>query len=337
MFYKERIVWLRFITIKKLFNLLLLYFDFYLSKVFKKAYTRAYPLSVSIEPTTACNLECPACPSGLKSFTRPIGNMKDEVFEKILNELHSYLFQINFYFQGEPFINTKIFNWIKSAAAKKIYTVTSTNAHFLTTDICDKIVQSNLHKIIISLDGMTQEVYEQYRKSGEIKKVFQGIDNLLQSKKKHHSQYPFIVLQWVVFKHNVHQINDFIAYCKKTEIDYHQIKTAQVYSDEQYQTLIPSNQKLSRYFVNQKSFKINAPLNNECWRMVASCVFTQNGDVVPCCFDKDAKYQFGNIINDSFKNIWYHSSYMQFRNQILKNRKAIDICNNCSEGSKVWV
>jgi radical SAM protein with 4Fe4S-binding SPASM domain len=57
---------------------------------------------------------------------------------------------------------------------------------------------------------------------------------------------------------------------------------------------------------------------------------------VPCCFDKDAKHQLGDLQAKTFKEIWQSEAYNQFRKSILKSRKEIDICSNCSEGTKVW-
>ena len=75
---------------------------------------------------------------------------------------------------------------------------------------------------------------------------------------------------------------------------------------------------------------------NHCWRMWSSCVFTWDAQVVPCCFDKDAKHSFGTISEKSFQDIWNSKKYHEFRQAILSNRKEIDICSNCSEGTKVW-
>ncbi|MEX2595289.1 MAG: radical SAM protein, partial [Salibacteraceae bacterium] len=49
-----------------------------------------YPMSLSIEPTTACNLKCPECPSGLRNFTRPTGKLDPDVLESILVDVKAY-------------------------------------------------------------------------------------------------------------------------------------------------------------------------------------------------------------------------------------------------------
>lgn len=335
LFQEIRIAW-SLITFKKLWNYLLLKISFYLSRIFKQPIVWAYPYAVSIEPTTACNLECPACPSGLKSFTRPTGNMKSESFETIIHSLKEYLLHINFYFQGEPLIHPKIFEWIKTASQNKIYTLISTNAHFLNPENCEKLVQSGLHKMIISIDGMTQNIYEQYRIKGNVNKVFEGIKNIHIAKEKYNSITPKVVLQWIAFEHNLSQLPEFIRFCQQNNYHY-QIKTAQVYSKEQFQLLVPKNEKYSRYLINENELKIKSTLHNHCWRMWASCVFTIDGSIVPCCFDKDAKYIMGNIHQQDFLTIWNSLPYQQFRKNILISRKDIDICQNCSEGSQVWI
>jgi radical SAM protein with 4Fe4S-binding SPASM domain len=58
--------------------------------------------------------------------------------------------------------------------------------------------------------------------------------------------------------------------------------------------------------------------------------------VVPCCFDKDAQHQMGSLETSTFTSIWKNEHYAQFRKQLLKGRKEIEICKNCSEGTKVW-
>ena len=69
------------------------------------------------------------------------------------------------------------------------------------------------------------------------------------------------------------------------------------------------------------------------WR---GSVITWDGLVVPCCFDKDATHQFGDVSTQTFNEVWQSDKYNSFRNAILKSRKEIDICTNCTEGTKVW-
>ena len=83
-------------------------------------------------------------------------------------------------------------------------------------------------------------------------------------------------------------------------------------------------------------FEIKNKLLNHCWKLWHSCVVTWDGKVVPCCFDKDAKHQLGNLKEENFKSIWWNQNYQIFRKALLQARNQIDICMNCSEGTKVW-
>ncbi|HRN80686.1 MAG TPA: SPASM domain-containing protein, partial [Ferruginibacter sp.] len=73
-----------------------------------------------------------------------------------------------------------------------------------------------------------------------------------------------------------------------------------------------------------------------CWKLWHANVITFDGRVVPCCFDKDATHQLGNLATESFRDIWKNPNYRQFRKELLHSRKNIDICANCSEGLSVW-
>ncbi|MBS1650781.1 MAG: SPASM domain-containing protein [Bacteroidetes bacterium] len=321
----------------KIYNLIKLYLSFHYSKLLKKPFHFALPASISIEPTTSCNLRCPQCPSGLRTFTRPIGMLEQIFFTKTIHELQRHLVSLTFYFQGEPYLNANFLKMVKIASQAKIYTVTSTNAHFLTAQNCIDTINSQLDKIIISIDGTTQETYSKYRIGGTLDKLLEGTKELVKHKKALKSKTPFIVWQFVVFKHNQHQIDDVIKMGKEYGVDKVQIKTAQIYDFENGNSLIPDIDKYSRYKKNiSGKFEIKNKLLNQCWRMWQSCVITWDGNIVPCCFDKDAKYTLGNLNINSFKTIWFSDVYKKFRAQILKGRNQLDICKNCTEGTKVW-
>lgn len=329
---------IRYLTPVKTINFFKLVFSYYISRILRKPVLMGMPAAIAIEPTTACNLSCPECPSGLKSFTRNTGNINKEHFELMVEKIKKNSIHLTLYFQGEPFIHPYFSEMVKYASKCNIYTKTSTNAHFLTDTLCEKIVESGLDQIIISVDGITNETYKKYRIGGELTVVIKGIETLINCKKRKKSRTPEVVLQFIVFEHNKTELKDINAFFKRTGADTLTIKTAQVYNLNSEQTLIPSDSRLSRYKkVAKNKFQIKNRLLNHCWKMWHSCVITWDGNIVPCCFDKDARYVMGNILNDSLEDIWNSERYIGFRKQLLSNRKSIDICTNCSEGTKVWI
>jgi radical SAM protein with 4Fe4S-binding SPASM domain len=321
----------------RLWNALLVYCSFYITKWTKKPVQWGLPFSISIEPTTACNLNCPECPSGLRSFSRATGNLKEDFFRKIIDELDHQVFYLTFYFQGEPYINPNFLDMVNYAHKRKIYTSTSTNAHFLNDENAKKTVESGLDRLIISIDGTTQETYESYRINGKLSNVLQGAKNIVKWRKKLKSKTPYIIFQFLVVKPNEHQIPEVYQLAKEIGVDEVKLKTAQIYDFKNGNPLIPSMDKYSRYRQDSNGlYQIKNELLNHCWKLWHSCVITWDGLVVPCCFDKDAQHKLGDLKISSFKKIWKDEKYLNFRQNILKGRNQIDICTNCTEGCKVW-
>jgi len=295
-------------------------------------------MSISIEPTTSCNLRCPECPSGLRAFTRPTGMLDPVFFKKILDQISPRLTLINFYFQGEPFLNRHLTSLIKMAADKKIYTSTSTNAHYLDDETARKTVESGLSRLIISIDGTTQESYQQYRIGGNLGKVIEGTKRIIEWKKKLNSSTPHVIFQFLVVKPNEHQTNDVLKLAEELNVDEVKFKTAQVYDFENGNPLIPENNKYSRYRLKPDGkWELKNKMENHCWRMWQGCVITWDGSLLPCCFDKDAQNRIGNLSDNNFNSIWKGTEYNKFRNAVLTNRQKIDICKNCTEGTEVFV
>jgi radical SAM protein with 4Fe4S-binding SPASM domain len=147
-----------------------------------------------------------------------------------------------------------------------------------------------------------------------------------------------VFFQFLVVKPNEHQIEDIKKLAKEIGVDQVRFKTAQVYDYENDPNqLIPTNEKYSRYKVGKDGkMNIKSGLNNHCWKLWHANVITWDGLVVPCCFDKDATHQLGNLKTQSFKETWNNDNYKQFRRELMTSRKNIDICANCSEGLKVW-
>jgi len=334
---KEKVGYLKKLSIPKVWNMVLLWLSFYLSKFLGKPIIWGMPTTLTIEPTTACNLGCPECPSGLKSFSRPTGNIATQTAEKVMADLKPSLSYVNFYFQGEPFIHKSFFQLVHLAHKNGIYSASSTNAHFLSKENAIKTIESGLDKLIISLDGTTQEVYQSYRVNGELSKVIAGTKTLLEERNTRKSKTPFIVFQFLVVKPNEHQISEARMLAKEIGVDDITFKTAQIYNYQNGSPLIPENEKYSRYKqLEDGTYAIKNQLDNQCWRMWRGSVMTWDGKVVPCCFDKDATHEMGNVQNLHFRDIWKSPVYNQFRMGVLKSRSEIDICKNCSEGTKVW-
>lgn len=323
---------IKHLSLIKTGNYLLLVLSFQLSRVIGKPILWGRPTTLSIEPTTSCNLRCPECPSGLRSFSRPTGMLQEQLFEKVILQSKAHLSWLHLYFQGEPFLNPRFLEMVAFADQHNIFTSTSTNAHYLNPTNVNAMLESGLKQLIVSMDGITQEVYQQYRIGGKLDKVNKGLELLLSERKKKNLHFPRVILQFLVTGQNEHQLPELKLWAKRMKVDELQLKTTQIYDYENGSELIPSDLGYSRYIpVGNGKWKLKHKLENKCWRMWQGAVVTWDGKVVPCCFDKDAKHVMGSLQHNSLNSVWRSSAYNNFRLQLLSDRTQIDICKNCTE------
>jgi len=334
----DSINFLQKLTFRRIWNATKVFSSFYVSRLSSKPVQWGLPMSISFEPTTSCNLRCPECPSGLRAFTRPTGMLEQSFFKQTIDEVYKDILYLIFYFQGEPYLNKNFLDMVQYASTKGIYTATSTNAHYLNDDVARRTVESGLDRLIISIDGTTQDVYEQYRIGGTLNKVIEGAKNIVKWKKELKSKTPFVFFQFLVVRPNEHQVEEIKKIAKEVGVDEVRFKTAQVYDYENDPNqLIPINEKYSRYTKDKNGNYISKnKFANHCWKLWQANVITWDGLVVPCCFDKDATHQLGDLKNQSFREIWHNDKYKKFRKELMTSRKNIDICANCSEGISVW-
>jgi radical SAM protein with 4Fe4S-binding SPASM domain len=334
---KKQKLLLRTLSLRKAWNFSRLFASYHLARWFKKPVHWGNPIKIGIEPTTSCNLRCPECPSGLRSFTRPTGMLTLDNFKDMTDELHRDLIYMLLYFQGEPYLNTNFLDMAAYAASKKIYVATSTNGHYLNDENSRKTVESGLQELIVSIDGATQETYEAYRIGGNLQKVKDGVRNLVAWRDKLGSQTPYIILQFLVVGPNEHEIEAIQAMGKDLGVDKVTLKTAQIYEFEKGSPLIPQNEEYSRYRKGADGqYTLKNKLLNQCWKLWMGAEITWDGRVLPCCFDKDAQYLMGKLGDRPFREIWRDEAYQNFRASVVRSRKEIDICTNCSEGTKIW-
>lgn len=338
LYWNDCLNFVRKITLRRGWNLTKVLLSYYLARWSRRPVQWGLPVTLSIEPTTACNLRCPECPSGLRAFSRPTGNLDAGFFRRLVDELHRELFYLYFYFQGEPYIHPEFLDMVRYAHGRRLFTVTSTNGHFLNDANARRTVESGLDRLIISVDGTTQETYAQYRIGGRLETVLQGARNVVAWKRRLGARHPHLIFQFLVVRPNEHQIDEIYRLARETGVDEVKLKTAQVYDYRQGNPLIPKQDRYARYRRQPDgSWAPKHSLHRHCWKLWHSCVVTWDGLVAPCCFDKDAAHRLGDLKNARFTDIWQGKPYAGFRRAILRGRDQIDICTNCTEGCRVWV
>jgi len=326
-------------SLKKIINYLKIKLSYFLS--FFKIMTKydVMPVSASFEPSNFCNLRCPECPVGMRANKNQKSETMDfDLFKNIFNELKTNLLYAIFYFQGEPLTNKNLMKIIAFAHANRVFTMTSTNAQLLDNQTARELVESGLDKIIISIDGATQEIYEQYRVGGLIEKAINGVKFIEKWKSQLRKQTPLVEIQCLLLRTTETQIAQMKQLAKTLNADNIIFKTAQFYDFENGNPLMPKNEKFSRYCQNSDGkYVIKNKLRNRCPRLWEGAVITADGKILPCCYDKNADFVFGKFekTNETeknhFKEIFNGKAARTFRKKILSNRKQFEICRNCTE------
>jgi len=321
-------------SFRKIINFVLVIISYLISCIIKKNIVWGFPFRISVELTNLCNLQCAECVTGSGGMKRKSGFIDYKLFTQIIKQISRFVIRLTLNFQGESFLHPNLFEIIKFAHINNIHTNISTNAHFLNLENARLTVASGLDSLIISIDGMCNQTYKKYRKNGDIELVLEGIKNIMEEKKASKSKTPHITLQFLVFKHNEHEIEAFIKFAKHSLVDNYVIKTAQIINTGSFETMLPRNAKYSRYAKKNSEFMLKSELPNRCFRLWAAAVITWDGRFLPCCFDKNADNEYGNLNDSLYSEIWQSTKAKQFRCKILTNRKAIAMCNNCDSGLK---
>ena len=293
--------------------------NYFFLKFFRIEIFSPLPVSFTIEPTNICNLKCLQCSTGIGQFNNENGYININDFKKIVDTIFHKTIMLQLHFRGESMLHPDIFELIEHASNKKMYLSLSTNGHFIGKQ-AEKLINSGLDHINISLDGLTQDTYSKYRQNGDLNKVMAGIKELAAFKVKHKSSVPRITLQMLVNRFNENQISEFLSLQKIKGINACLLKTMQIIDEVNADILAPVNKKFRRS-IKKSSVKI-------CSKILTTAVITWSGKVLPCCYDKGENY----ILSDSCQDLKELSlSLKEFRINLLQNEINPEMCENCEE------
>ena len=312
----------------RLINAIRCYASYVWSRLWGVRAVHHMPLFVSVEPANVCQLRCPECPVGQaveRKGTAP-RLMQEQVWQRILNQVEPYTYTIQFYFQGEPLLNPRLPHMIAQASAKKLYTIVSTNAQAITPQMAEQLVCAGLNRIIISMDGATQHTYEAYRIGGQINRCKEAMQWLREAKKKYH-KHTIIELQCLRLQTNEHEWNTLRHQYKALGADRLVFKTAQLYNYADGHPLMPSQSCYNRYTKGQDGQYHRKALSKACFRVWSGCVITTDGTVLPCCYDKESQYAYGNIMDTDLHTLFSNQAAYAFRQQAWQEQPSI--CKEC--------
>ncbi|MHC4618295.1 MAG: radical SAM protein [Planctomycetota bacterium] len=292
-----------------------------------------YPYYLIIDTGNVCNLRCPLCPTGTREKNMNRQLLKFDLFTKIIDRLYPYVYEVALHNWGEPFLNSDICKMITYCRQKNIGTNLSTNLNIPDLDV-EAIIKSGLEYLVVSLDGTTQDTYSFYRIGGNIDIVFRNIKHIITAKRNLRTKKPFIEWQYIVMKHNCHQIDDARKIAKELGVDL--IRFIAVGLPFGTQNARELAEKWFPYIPDEQDGYIEGrflqqPIRGPCFYLYRSVTINPDGTLAPCCAVWESRHSFGDLAHADFSEIWNNDSYQSAR--ALFSRKETStktVCSRCN-------
>jgi len=278
------------------------------------------PTVYYVETVLACNLKCPECVIGVDAVTRTKKILKLEEFNIISNKIKPYAKLVLLHKWGEPLMNKNIFDMI-STVSEYAHAHISTNGLLLNKRKCEELIKSGVGTLIISIDGMTQDVYEKYRIGGNVNIVLENLRYLKEFNSKF-GNHTSILPQFIVFDHNYHEIDIFRKFCEELELraifkkPYIRFGNAKESFDKNFQR--------EKFLDKESHYKAIST----CPHLDSAMTITADGRLLVCAQDYNNDLYLGNILDEeaTVKNLWMKEEYVNFRNLALKQKNPPEIC-----------
>ena len=279
------------------------------------------PYEWEIDTTNICQLKCPLCHTGKGTIHRDQGVMDFDLFTKVVDQIKHSCLWLTLYSWGEPLLNQRIHEYIEYAHKQKIATIISSNLNKpLTPLITEQVIRSGLDVMIVSLDGITQDVYEVYRVNGHLDRVLENLRLLDQKKRELGSKKPYIEWQFIVMRQNEHQLDEAKVLAGELGVDSLVFKKVDFPHGED--DLAEAERWLPRqhpeYLREDPFYKPYQEDGQVCWRLWRSAVVNWDGGFAPCCYLTDKTQDFGDLKDASVKKVWNNSKYTTARG-LFKN------------------
>ena len=301
---------------------------------------KSNPYLLIIDPCNFCNLRCPLCPTGLNDLGRPQSMLSLAHFKKYFDPLAENLFEAYMHNWGESMLNKEVFSMIRHAQDSNVGTNLSSNFVRVTSDDMDRLLDSGLEYLVISLDGTSPDTYSQYRINGDYDKVIENLTTFIQRRNARKQKTPVIEWQFIVMKQNEHQIAEAEVLAKKIGVDLlrfipvgmpYEFKNRKETADKWYPSSVQG--RVESDHSEQQFGQANKP--SPCFYLYRSMVVNADGGVSPCCVVYRKNRDFADLstmdtiaINTVWNNEKYRSARSLFSKEEVPGRRAT-VCDGC--------
>lgn len=194
------------------------------------------PYWLTLDPSNFCQLQCPFCPTGANKGTRNKSQMNFDHYKRFMDRVGPYVIRMEFMNWGESLFNKRLPDMIAEAKRHGIQTELHENFNNVPDEMVERLVGSGLDILSVSVDGLTQETYETYRIGGDLDRVLGNLHALVEARRRQGSATPKIAWQFLVFRHNEHEVDDVEEFARAHGADEIRIKGAFLPTNGDYMT-----------------------------------------------------------------------------------------------------
>ncbi len=191
----------------------------------------------------------------------------------------------------------------------------------------------------MSLDGASEGTYAKYRVGGRFQQVFDNIKALMEIKKRRRSAFPVVEWQFLVMRHNEHEIPKVRRLAEEIGVDVFTLGSIGLgeapydgtYDQRLLEEWLPCQNLEYRHRYGAESL-YDAP----CVFLWESVTLNWDGGLSPCCAIDDPRMDFGNALEEQFKSIWNNELYQRSRSEFDSRFKGNSGCHTVCMDCKVF-
>jgi len=259
-----------------------------------------------------------------------------EHFKQYFDPLADYLFEAYLHNWGESLLNKEVFSMIEYAQSRNVGTNLSSNLSDTTSSDIDRLLDSGLEYLIVSLDGTSKDSYSKYRVRGKFDNVVENMHELIRRRNARGLKTPRVEWQFIVMKQNEHEVRIAEGWAKKIGVDLLRfIPVGMPYDTEDRadvaKTWYPVTVEGREHSpdVEQQFGQAHKP--SPCFYLYRTMVVNPDGGVSPCCVVYKKSSDFGDLPGDVM-SLWNNDKYQSARALFSARsapRTVATICDGC--------
>jgi MoaA/NifB/PqqE/SkfB family radical SAM enzyme len=284
------------------------------------------PYLLKIEPSDICNMRCPYCHDGRAApgpGQRPSGRMSLAQFARILEQAGPWLFKINLYGFGEPFLFPETMEMIRAATDRDIGVGVSSNMQLNDPGLADRIVASGLETLIVSIHGASQASCARFMGGGSLELALGNVRAVLEARKRAGSRRPYVDWQYCVTGFNAPEMDEARRLAREMGVD--QIRFIRPF--------LPDGADPDWTWAQAPRIDERTERMGCAWLWRAAYI-NWDGGVLPCCRDvRRMGNDFGNILETGLDALWNNERFRAARRLAAKGTGGGDqagvMCARC--------